>query len=783
MTVIAEKNVITKFVSDTSGLEQGAKKAESVTRGVEKAATDASKASKQLSEEAKKAVNEVGGLGGVLQRLFGDAAAGFVRAAQSVASFTKSVILASRAFGVLRAAIIGTGIGALVVALGSVIAYFASTQRGIDAVNRVMTQLRTISASTLGVLQDVGRSIVTAFENPGQALRDFGDLILTNVVNRFKAVGEIVRGLIDLDFKRAGDGLAQAATGVENAGSRAVDFLSKAAKAGREIAALTVTIEKLEAARSVTIDKIEEGMEEQLLIARDTAKSDKERKKAIDEVLRMSEEVARVDLQINGLKQTRLRLEQSLNDTGREGNKELNALISEQDAIQDSIQQKRLSFIRILGGIQKRAQVDELLGLDKLNAELDKATKKLNQLEPGTKAFYDQAEAVKDLTAEVKAWEKAIEDATKRTDNLVETLPGTGLINTALAQADKAIKDIEGALITAIVQGDPQAEAKLREQLEFVKLQVLKLKAELGDEAAFSELLGTPADKFRIQLPPASLKLETDDNNEKEVQKFEDHVERIKDGVSQLFDSLSELYEIQAQQAENAINIQESRVERFAELAETGSARQLIIEEERLQKLQDMRDKAVEKQRKIAQAQMLINQAQTISSSIAAIAEGFSTGGPAGIALGVATAAALALSIAGMIATAKSSFSSVPAFAEGTDYFNGKGTGKSDSNLARISRGERIVPAETNAAIMSIAGSFPNARLPEAVRAYMGTPVIFSALVGLNSTMESGLGEIRQELSALREENRKTRINFMATREGISAMVSQYEADRAWIRG
>ena len=50
----------------------------------------------------------------------------------------------SLAMKILRGAVISTGIGALVIALGSLIAYFTSTQEGIDKVNKVLTPLKVL---------------------------------------------------------------------------------------------------------------------------------------------------------------------------------------------------------------------------------------------------------------------------------------------------------------------------------------------------------------------------------------------------------------------------------------------------------------------------------------------------------------------------------------------------------------------------------------------------------------------------------------------------------------
>ena len=56
----------------------------------------------------------------------------------------------------------------------------------------------------------------------------------------------------------------------------------------------------------------------------------------------------------------------------------------------------------------------------------------------------------------------------------------------------------------------------------------------------------------------------------------------------------------------------------------------------------------------------------------------------------------------------------LPAFAKGSNFVQGPGTGTSDSILARLSVGEAVVPAHINKQIMH----FPHDQLPEAVAAY-----------------------------------------------------------------
>ena len=245
----------------------------------------------------------------------------------------------------LRIALVATGIGAIVVALGALFAAFLSTQRGADALTRVLTPLRVAFQSLFGTVQQLGTLLADLFTDPANTLANFG--------SRIREIGQ-----------------------------SASDAMKEGTARGKEIAAIAIQLEQLEVQRSVTLARINRQISEQQLIARDTAKSDKERKAAVDEILRLTQQEANVDLEINRLKQRKLELEQRSNDTGRLGagsQKELNDLKAEEIALEDSVLERKRELVRVMSGIQKRAQVEILTGIAKYREELQKA---VNAMDP-----------------------------------------------------------------------------------------------------------------------------------------------------------------------------------------------------------------------------------------------------------------------------------------------------------------------------------------------------------------------------------------------------------------
>lgn len=272
----------------------------------------------------------------------------------------------SKASNVLKIALISTGIGAIAVALGALVTYLTSTQAGMDKVTAVTRPLQAIFQSLLGVVQNVGKYLFEAFSNPKQLLTDLADFVKTNLINRFKAFGVILEGLMNLDFKQVTNGVLQAGTGVENltdkisdASKATKEFLDEAVKRGQQIDAITKGIEKSE----INLNKeraISEGKIKELqLISKNTALNTTDRVKAQQEIVKLAQEEATKEGNILKLKIERLTIEQELNDTNREGNKELADLEAQLQQTKNKAKDAELEGIRVIATAMKEARAKE----------------------------------------------------------------------------------------------------------------------------------------------------------------------------------------------------------------------------------------------------------------------------------------------------------------------------------------------------------------------------------------------------------------------------------------
>ena len=184
------------------------------------------------------------GVLGIIDQKTGGAISGFTNLTSSVGGATKG-------FNLLKIAIIGTGIGALLIAITAVTAAFTSSEEGQNKFAKILAVVGSVVDNLVTLLSDLGEKIISVFENPKQAIKDFSNLIKENIVNRFEglmelipALGKAVSLLFKGEFSEAGKVAANAvgkvALGVEDvvgktqaAISATKDFVNEIVKEGK----------------------------------------------------------------------------------------------------------------------------------------------------------------------------------------------------------------------------------------------------------------------------------------------------------------------------------------------------------------------------------------------------------------------------------------------------------------------------------------------------------------------------------------------------------------------
>ena len=294
---------------------------------------------------------------------------------------------------VLRGAIIATGIGALVVVLGSLIAYFTSTQEGIDKVNKVLTPLKVVFQTLIGVVQNFGKYLLEAITHPKQMLIDLLDFLkgqfmnrLTGMIDVFKGIGKIITGDIKEGIKQVGEAAAQTVTGVENvvgkvkdAGKAMSDTIDEAIKRGQRIEEINQKLSSSEADFIQQTAELKQLFKEQNMIAEDTTKTFAEREEAAKKSIEIQKQINKLAEDRNGLEQELLNLKFASNDTSDADRAELakkKAELAEQAAARIeaiTTQNNKVNTIRKAANDEENARRKEQA--DKARAHLEEQLK------------------------------------------------------------------------------------------------------------------------------------------------------------------------------------------------------------------------------------------------------------------------------------------------------------------------------------------------------------------------------------------------------------------------
>jgi hypothetical protein len=229
-------------------------------------------------------------------------------------------------FKSLRVAIIGTGIGALLIAITSLGQAFTRSEEGQNKFAKILGVIGSVTGNLLDLLADLGEGIISVFENPKQALIDFKNLIVENITNRFNAIidtlgflGSAFKKVFSGDFsgaledaKKAGSSYVDTLTGVKNTLDKVTESTKGFVKELKEEAKIAGQI----ADQRAKADKVER----KLIVER--AKANRDRAELLDQAAQKEkftaqeriaflEEAARIDEEITNkeIETARLRLE------------------------------------------------------------------------------------------------------------------------------------------------------------------------------------------------------------------------------------------------------------------------------------------------------------------------------------------------------------------------------------------------------------------------------------------------------------------------------------------
>ena len=254
-------------IEKTINIDVNSKKAQKDVKDLEKSIEGVNKEVKEVSESSSE-------LTGQLDNLTGGAISKF----KGFRGTLKNVITS---FKSLKVAIIGTGIGALLIAVVALGQAFTRSEEGQNKFAKILGVIGSVIGNLLDLLADLGENIISVFENPKQALKDFTNLIKENIVNRFegllelfpklgKAISLLFKGEFSAAGKVAADAVGKVTLGVDSVTDSVSAAIEKVKEFGVEVAKDAANAAKIADLRAEA-----DRLDRKLIV--DRAKADRDR--------------------------------------------------------------------------------------------------------------------------------------------------------------------------------------------------------------------------------------------------------------------------------------------------------------------------------------------------------------------------------------------------------------------------------------------------------------------------------------------------------------------------
>jgi actin-related protein len=224
------------------------------TKDAQKEVKNLEKAVEGVNEEVKETSASTEQMGGALDSATGGAISKF----NGLKGTLKGVV---KSFKTLRVAIIATGIGALLIAVTSLGQAFTRSEEGQNKFAKILGVIGSVVDNLLDLLANLGESIISVFENPKQAIKDFANLIKQNITNRFEGLLELIPNLAKAvsllfkgEFKEAGkvatDAVGKVVLGVDSVTDSVNGAIEAVKEFGKEVASDAENAAKIADARA-----------------------------------------------------------------------------------------------------------------------------------------------------------------------------------------------------------------------------------------------------------------------------------------------------------------------------------------------------------------------------------------------------------------------------------------------------------------------------------------------------------------------------------------------------
>jgi ElaB/YqjD/DUF883 family membrane-anchored ribosome-binding protein len=249
-----------------------------------------------------------------------------------VGGLVKTLKGATKGFNLLKIAIIGSGIGALAIGILAVVQAFKRSEEGQKKFKKIMATIGAVVDQVLDVFASLGETIISAFENPQEAFKNFKTALKENITNRitslidtFGFLGKAIKKVFSGDFsgaldeaKNAGSSFVDSMTGVKDTINKTkdavVEFAKETAKEAKQAGNIADRRAKAEIIqRKLLVDRAKANRE----IAKLREQAEDREKFSAEERIEFIKKAAKLDDEITAKEIARVKL---LRDAKKEEN-------------------------------------------------------------------------------------------------------------------------------------------------------------------------------------------------------------------------------------------------------------------------------------------------------------------------------------------------------------------------------------------------------------------------------------------------------------------------------
>lgn len=633
---------------------------------------------------------------------------------------SKSTSGCTKALKLFKVAIVSTGIGALLVALGSLVAYFTKTQKGVELANKIMASF----GATIDVLIDraakLGSALVNLFSGNFKQAGEDAKAVLSGVgkeiVEETKLAWELADVLNEIDKREVMLSMSRAANRAE------IEKLKKAA----DDQTLS-TQERIKAAeKAAEIEKNDLELQTELAEAR--LANTLGFTEMNSEVRKLMEQIKAGDVTADEVI-GKLGLSESTIEDLREFRDQFNELqgLMEESYGRQTEQQNTLNSIRQEGADKAkeakqkeqeavRAAEDAMLALVKDKREQARKEIELNY-----------SRQIEDLRISLKEEENLTEKARQAINTQIKALEEQKNLELQKLSDEELKKEIENR--TKLISLQLESVKAGSEQEYQLKLQQLQIQrdAELADKELTEQMKLAITDKYNKQMDDLVMQ------REKDISERQSEAIRVRmeNELMQLQQSGASELEVLRMEEQQKLELLENMRQMDGESEQDFLNRKLLARQDYMDKKKELADAEVEIEnakmnamaavmggmaelleqagennrsalvlaKTLAIAEVAISQGVAIANAVKAASKGSVTVWD--LVANIATAITTVIST---IASATKSIKSAK-FASG-GLVTGPGTGTSDSIPAQLSNGESVITARATSMFAPILSSF-----------------------------------------------------------------------------